>query len=151
MSSKASSLVAGAKQWASLYGQYPNGPEGAVLTAPLRIRAAWERNDADAFAEMFVENGSMLVGDEQLKDREEIRSYMSAAFDGPYRGSRLVEEPIEIRLLTDDVALAVTEGGVLTDGADEVPAEYKVRAMWVIVKYDGDWRVASHQTSPVGG
>ena len=73
MSGKASSLVAGAKQWASLYGDYANGKEGAVLTVPLRLRAAWESNDADALADVFIENGSMLIGDEQLKGREEIR------------------------------------------------------------------------------
>lgn len=151
MSSKASSLVAGAKQWAGLYGRYSNGPEGAVLTVPLRIRAAWERGDADAFADMFVDDGSMLVGDEQLKSRDDIRTYMAAAFDGPYRGSRLEEEPVEIRLLTDDVALAITQGGVRYEGEESVADGQAVRAMWVIVRQDGDWRLASHQTSPVNG
>jgi uncharacterized protein (TIGR02246 family) len=151
MTNKAASLVAGAKRWAGLYGDYPNGQEGAVLTAALRVRAAWDANDADAFADMFTDNGSMLVGDNQLRGREEIRAYLAEAFGGAYRGSRMTEEPREIRLLTDSVAIAVTQGGVIPAGSDALDPADEFRAMWVIVKVDGDWRVASHQTSPVHG
>jgi uncharacterized protein (TIGR02246 family) len=151
MPSKASALVAQAKQWATYYGDYSNGEEGAVLTVPLRIRAAWERNDADAFAEIFVDNGSMLVGDEQLRGRDEIRKYMAAAFEGPYKGGRLTEEPLEIKLLAPDVAVAITQGGVLYEGDTEVPPGRQVRTMWVVTKKDGDWRLVSHQSSPLKG
>jgi len=149
MTNKASALVAGAKQWASHYGNYPNGEEGHVLTAPLRIRGAWDANDADAFADMFIENGSMLVGDSQLMNREEIRTYMSEAFKGGFKGTRWNEDPQEIRLLNDTVAVAVTQGGIVRGGQDAVAPSDQVRALWVIVKRDGDWRVASHQTSPI--
>ena len=151
MTKSASALVAGAKEWASHYGDYPNGEEGHVLTAPLRIRGAWDANDADGFADMFIENGSMLVGDTQLKSREEIRTYMAEAFKGGYKGTRLSEGPREIRLLNDTVAVAVTQGGLVRPGQEAVAAEDEVRALWVIVKRDGDWRVASHQTSPIKG
>jgi uncharacterized protein (TIGR02246 family) len=151
MTNKAAALVAGAKQWASYYGNYPNGDEGAVLTAALRVRAAWDANDADAFANMFIENGSMLAGDSQLTDREAIRSYVRDAFAGGYQGTRLAEEPVKIRLLTDTVAVAVTQGGIIRNGADSVAPADESRTMWVVVKRAGDWRVASHQTSPVKG
>jgi uncharacterized protein (TIGR02246 family) len=151
MTNEAAALVAGAKQWASYYGDFPNGEEGAVLTAPLRIRAAWAANDADAFADMFIENGSMLVGDRQLMNREEIRSYMADAFGGGYGGSRLSEEPREIRLLSDSVAVAITEGGIIRSGEETFAPKDEVRTMWVLVKHEGYWRVASHQTSPIKG
>lgn len=151
MTERAASLVQSAKQWATYYGGYPNGEEGAAFTAALRIRAAWDANDADAFADMFVEDGSMLVGDRQLMDREEIRSYMATAFGGAYQGSKLTEEPIEIRLLTDSVALAVTDGGIIPSGADSVAPADLVRGTWIIRKADGDWRIVSRQTSPIKG
>jgi uncharacterized protein (TIGR02246 family) len=151
MSKDAATLVTEAKQWASQYGDYSNGEKGAAFTAPLRVRAAWEANDADAFAEMFTENGSMLVGDLQLMNREEIRSYMADAFSGGYRGSRLTEEPQEIRMLTGTVALAVTEGGVLRAGQETLESTELVRGVWVIVKQGGDWRVASRQDCPIKG
>jgi len=151
MTSKASSLVAGAKQWATYYGGFPNGTEGAALTAELRARAAWTANDADAFADIFVDNGSMLVGDRQLMTREEIRAYMAEAFAGGYKGSRLVEEPIDVRLISASVAVVITQGGVVRDGADAVAATDEIRTMWIVVRHDGDWWVSSYQSSPVKG
>ena len=151
MSEKASSLVAEAKKWASHYGSYANGEEGAVLTVPLRVRAAWDSNDADGFADMFMETGSLLVGDSQLRGREEIRSYMAAAFKGGLKGTRVTEDPVEIRPLSGDVALAVTEGGILDPGQTELAPDRVARSTWVIVKQAGDWRLFSMQSSPVTG
>lgn len=151
MTKEAAALVAGAKEWAKKYGDYPNGDEGSVYTAPLRVRAAWDANDADAFADMFIDNGSTLFGDNQLTDREQIRSYVAEVFAGAYKGSRLADEPKEIRMLTDSVAVVISEGGVIPDGAQELAPEREVRTMWVVVKRDGDWRIASYQTSPIKG
>ncbi|MEV6926509.1 SgcJ/EcaC family oxidoreductase [Dactylosporangium sp. NPDC051485] len=149
MTEKASSLVAGAKQWASLYGDYPNGDEGAVLTAALRARAAWDANDADTFAGMFVDNGSMLIGDTQLMSSEEIRTYLAEAFAAGWKGTTMQEQPREIRLLTPSVAIAIMEGGVVQAGTGALDPGNAERAMWVLVKRDGDWRVVSRQTCPI--
>lgn len=151
MPGKASELVAGAKKWAANYGDFPNGEEGAVLTVPLRIRGAWERNDADLFAGVFTDNGSMLVGDQQLDSREAVLEYMKEAFEGTYAGARLEETPVVIRKLSDTVAFAVTKGGLVLKGETDVAPERQVRATWVIVKEDGDWKLLSHQTSPIAG
>lgn len=151
MTEKAASLVAGAKQWASLYGDFPNGEEGAVLTAALRVRAAWDANDADTFAAMFVDNGSLLVGDRQLMSSDEIRAYLAEAFAAGWQGTKLHERPREIRLLTPSVAIAITEGGVVPAGREELSRDEEERAMWVLAKRDGDWRVVSRQTCPIRG
>ncbi|WP_304454020.1 SgcJ/EcaC family oxidoreductase [Nocardiopsis sp. YSL2] len=151
MTDQAASLVAQAKEWAGRYGAYPNGPEGAALTVPLRAHAAWEANDADALAELFADNGSELIGDTQLKGREEIRSYMAEGFAGPYRGMRAQGEPLKVELLTDDVALAVTEGGYVREGQSSVAPQDELRALWVMVRRDGDWKLLVHQTSPLKG
>lgn len=145
MTNKAAMLVKGAKEWAANYGDFPNGSEGAVLTAPLRVRAAWGANDADAFAEMFIDNGSALFGDRQLISRDEIRQYMAEAFAAGWKGTRLIEEPREIKMLTDSSAVVIADGGVARDAEEN----YTFRTVWVVVKRDGDWRIASYQTSPV--
>jgi uncharacterized protein (TIGR02246 family) len=149
MTSKASTLVAQAKQWASYYGSFTTGVEGAVLSVPLRFRGSWDRNDADAIADLFIENGSLLIGDEQLKGREAIREYMAAAFAGGLKGSQLVEQPVEIKLLTEDTAVAITEGGMVTNGGTE--PDNQSRTMWVTTKRNGDWWLVSYQSSPVKG
>jgi uncharacterized protein (TIGR02246 family) len=151
MSDSAHSLVAQAKKWASHYGEYSNGIEGAVLSVPLCMRAAWESGDADAFAELFVDNGSMLIGDTQLNGRDAIRSYMSKGFAGPYQGARVVEEPVDVRLIAADAALAVTDGGILFDDQAKLEPGQVNRAMYVIVKQGPEWKLVSHQTCPVTG
>lgn len=151
MSEKASTLVAQAKQWASNYGDYPNGAEGAALTVPLRARAAWDANDAKSYAELFTDDGSELIGDNQLKSRTEVLDYLTDAFAGSYRGSRRTEEPVEVRLLTEDVAVAVTQGALLLAGESTAAPENEYRALWVIVKRDGEWMLFTHQTSPLKG
>ncbi|QNE79650.1 SgcJ/EcaC family oxidoreductase (plasmid) [Streptomyces finlayi] len=149
MSTKATTLVDQAKQWASNYGSFSNGEEGAAYTAPLRVRAAWESQDADAVAGMFTENGSLLLGDEQLTSREQIREHLREAFREQYRGTRIPEEPLEVKMLAPDVALAVTQGGQVAESAETWAPEAEYRAMWVLVKRDGDWQVSCRQTSPL--
>nr|AGO97180.1 hypothetical protein [Streptomyces sp. CNT-179] len=151
MTNQAASLVTQAKEWATRYGAYSNGPEGAALTVPLRAHAAWDANDADALAAVFAENGSELLGDTQLKGREEIRTYMADGFAGPYKGMRVTGEPVKVELLTDDVAIAVTEGGYVREGESTVAPQDESRALWVMVKQDGDWKLLVHQTSPLKG
>lgn len=146
---RAATLVSDASRWADQYGAFPNGPEGAVLSAVLRCRAAWDAGDAEGFTNMFIDNGSMLVGDEQLTGRAAIRGYIASAFDGPLSGTTLVESPQEIRMVTRQVAIAITEGGIAAPGTSEPDPGDLVRATWVAVMQDDDWRIASHQTCPI--
>lgn len=149
--SKAATLVEQAKHWASYYGKYANGPEGAVITVPLRIRAAWDRKDADAFAAMFTENGSYILGDDTLTNPDEIRDFVKDLFAGPAAGTRYHEEPLEIRLLGPDTAIAIMQGGILAEG-ETVPAPERThRAVYLTVRRDGDWRLLSLQTNPIRG
>lgn len=149
--SKAASLVAQAKAWATSYGDFPNGPEAAALSAPLRVRAGWDANDADAVAAVFLDNGSLLIGDEQIDGADHIREYLTAWFGDRYPGVRLEDRPLDIRFLTSDVAVAVTEGGLVLSGEDGLAPERTERSMWVLVRRDGEWRVAARQSSPING
>ncbi|MFI6574894.1 SgcJ/EcaC family oxidoreductase [Nocardiopsis sp. NPDC050513] len=149
MSNDAASLVAQAKEWAGSYGPFPNGEEGAALSAVLRARAAWAEGDADALADVFVENGSLLLGDDQYTSREQIRGAMSEALSGPYKDTRLVEQPIDMRFLGDDTAVVVTEGGVARSVEESPAEEYRSRTVWVSVRRDGEWVLLSYQSSPL--
>ncbi|HEY3750264.1 MAG TPA: SgcJ/EcaC family oxidoreductase [Pseudonocardiaceae bacterium] len=151
MSAKASKLVAGAKEWASYYGDFTQGEEAAAFTVPLRARAMWDAGDAEGFADVFVENGSFLVGDQQLTSQSEIRDYMKAAFAGGLAGTTFAQEPVEVKLLTPDVALVITNGGIVAAGATELAPGASTRDVWITAKQDGVWQLVSLQTSPVKG
>lgn len=118
----------------------------------MRITEAWAGNDADAFADAFTENGSMILpNDVFLTSREQIRAFMAAAFSGPYRGTRVFGEPLLSRQLSDTVVVLTTRGGVLQPGEETVSDDGAIRATWVLTKQDGDWLIASYQNTPVNG
>jgi uncharacterized protein (TIGR02246 family) len=143
--------AAGIEEDTSYYRQFTGDDEKAVLTVAMRIQEGWERNDADYFAETFADNGSLLMKDEQLTSREQIREYMKAGFEGYFRGARVRGGPLAVKFLADDTALVVSEGGILLEGETETAPERKVRVTWVIVKDDGGLKLLSHQTSPIKG
>ncbi|MEU1753388.1 SgcJ/EcaC family oxidoreductase [Micromonospora matsumotoense] len=144
--------AAGVPEDPSYYRGYTEADERAALTVAMRIQAAWAANDADMFADVFTDDGSLLMRDEQLTSREEIRAYMSRGFAGPLRGARVKGWPVEVAFLTDDVALVVTEGGIIMAGQDDIAPENFIRATWVMLRQpDGQLRLVSHQSSPIRG
>lgn len=113
-----------------------------------RLYEAWEANDAGAFVADYLDDASVVQPGIYKKGREEIRTTMAAGFAGPLRGSRVISHPQDIRFLTDETAIVVSEDGILFPGQDDVPSEALVRATWVLAKRDGSWQVAAYHNSP---
>ncbi len=66
-----------------------------------------------AFADVFTDDGSMILPNDVFQQgHDAIRSFMTAAFAGPYRDTQVTGEPVDIRFLAPDVALVITRGGV---------------------------------------
>ncbi len=124
-------------------------PTDSVLSVIQAVYEAWADNDADAFAALYTEDATVVQPGVHKKDNETIRTTMAAAFAGPLKGSRVVDEPQSVRLLGSDVAIVITEGGVLMAGQAEVPSERLVRATWVLNRRGDQWFVAAYQNSPV--
>ncbi len=120
----------------------------AVLDVLKRGYVAWEANDAEAFVANYLDDASVVQPGRYKKDREEIRTTMAAGFAGPLQGSRAFDHPQDVRFLTDDTAIVVSEGGIVFPGQDVVPSEALVRATWVLAKRDGSWYVAAYHNSP---
>jgi uncharacterized protein (TIGR02246 family) len=142
---------AGIEEDLAYYGPFTGGQERAVLTVPMRIQSAWVRNDANAFADVFTTNGSLLMQDEQLTSREAIRAYMRAGFRGLLKGARVRGWPLSVHSVSDGVVVVITQGGIIFPGEEDIAPEHLIRAAWVIVSRDGGWKLLSHQSSPVKG
>ncbi|MCX5199504.1 SgcJ/EcaC family oxidoreductase [Streptomyces sp. NBC_00249] len=133
------------------YGSFTSEREKEVLQVPLRLVSAWSRNDADGVADQFTEDGILILpGDVFKRGREEVRSFMAAAYAGPFKGTGVTGTPVDVRLVGDEVALVRTHGGILPPGESEIAPELAVRSTWLLVKRDGDWKLAGYQNSPRG-
>ena len=97
---------------------------------------------------VYLDDASVVQPGIYKKGREEIRTTMAAGFAGPLKGSRVSDHPQDIRFLTDETAIVVSEGGIVFPGEDVVPTEGLVRATWVLAKQDGNWYVAAYHNSP---
>lgn len=133
------------------YGPFTSEKEKEALSVPLRLVAAWARNDAAGVADVFTEDGILILpGDVYKKGRDAIRSFMAAAYAGPFKGTGVTGNPVDVRFVSDDVALLRTHGGILAPGEKEIAPELAVRSTWVTVKKDGTWQLAGYQNSPRG-
>jgi uncharacterized protein (TIGR02246 family) len=122
----------------------------AVQGVPARIVAAWANNDADAFAEVFTEDGSLILpGDVFLKSREEIRTFMAAAFSGPFKGTQVTGTPLAVKSLADGVAQVVTYGGVIASDESELSPRSAIRASWLLTRTGSTWSITHYQNTPV--
>lgn len=124
------------------------GDPMVLAVVPQRVMQAWADQDAEAFASLFTEDGTMILPGQLQKGRENIRAFMSAAFAGPYQGTQVVGHPVDVRFLSPDAGLLLTEGGVRPAGEAEVPPDRMVRGSWLVVKRDGRWQLAAYQNTP---
>ncbi|NBE49976.1 SgcJ/EcaC family oxidoreductase [Streptomyces boluensis] len=128
----------------------PQATEPQAL--PQLVVAAWADNDADAFAELFTEDATLILpGDIYAKGKEAIRELMRAGYAGPYRGTKVTGTPIDAKVVGGEVAILVTEGGVIAPGEEQVAPERAIRATWVLAEQDGGWRITAYQNTPRAG
>ncbi|WP_331739336.1 SgcJ/EcaC family oxidoreductase (plasmid) [Streptomyces sp. NBC_00637] len=126
----------------------PDEDRAAVAAVPQRLVEAWAAYDADAFAEVFTPDGTLILPGVFEKGRDAIRAFAAAAFAGPYQGTRVTGTPIDIRFANEGAGVLITRGGILAPGETEPAPERAVHASWVVVKRGGHWHLAAYQNSP---
>lgn len=119
-----------------------------IAAVPARMIAAWAAHDADAFGDLFLEEGTMILPGVHRQGRQAIRDYMAQAYAGPYKGTTVTGSPLEIKPLGPDAVALLTEGGVLAAGADTLADSDAIRASWILVRRTGAWKLAVYQNCP---
>jgi uncharacterized protein (TIGR02246 family) len=109
---------------------------------------AWAANDADLFATLYLDDATVVQPGIYKRNNTDVRTSMATLFAGPLKGSRVLDTPQSIRFLAEDVAVVITEGGVLMAGETVLPPERRVRATWVLAKRGGKWFIAAYHNSP---
>jgi uncharacterized protein (TIGR02246 family) len=126
--------------------------QAAVAVIPQRLLAAWAHQDAASIADLFTDDGTLILPGVFRTGRQDIKAYFADAFASHYAGTQVVGKPIGLRFLGADVALLLSAGGVLAEGETEVSDAQAIRASWLVVRSEGRWQLAAYQntTSKVG-
>jgi len=122
--------------------------ETAITATPKRLVSAWTARDAEAFAGLFTEDGTMILPGVYRKGRADIGAFMAYAFATFYRDTTLTGRPIDLKPIGSDAVALITEGGVIACGESALSAAATIRASWVLVKRDGEWQIALYQNCP---
>jgi len=125
--------------------------QAEIAAVPARMVAAWATHDARAFADLFTQDGTLILPGVYKKGRDEIREFMSAAYAGPYQGTRVTGSPIDVKPLADGAVALLTMGGVLAPGETELSDPAAIRASWILVRREGRWLLAVYQNCPRDG
>jgi uncharacterized protein (TIGR02246 family) len=112
------------------------------------VYAAWEVNDADAFAKPYAEAATATLPGIYLPGRQAIRDTMSTLFAGELKGSRAIYEVRKFRFVAADAAIVTSEGAVLLAGQAEPDAASRALETWVLSRQDGTWRVQAFHNCP---
>lgn len=115
-----------------------------------RLAAAWNDGDATAYADLFTTDATYVVFDGTVvRGRAAIEEGHRALFAGPLRGFRM-EPPtaaVPVRYLGADVAHVLATGGTRPPGQEHQPADRASVVSFVMVRDEGDWRIAAFQNT----
>lgn len=125
-----------------------NSDAAAIAILTQKMVSGWAYGEAGTIADLFVEDGTMILAGVFCDGRDEIRDYFAKAFEGKYKGTQVTGKPISIRPLGQDVAILLSKGGVLEAGETEVSETGAIHASWLVVRVDGQWRLAAYQNTP---
>jgi len=125
----------------------PAADQAAVATLPQQLLTAWADQDGDSIADLFTDDGTLILPGIFRQGREDIRVYFKDAFENQYRGTQVVGTPLGLRFFGPDAALLLSAGGVLAAGETEVSDGQAIRASWFAVRVDGEWKLAAYQNT----
>ena len=136
--------------------QRPDEKRAAEIAAIQQIRqnldAAYDRRDAAAFSELFLEDADFQWHTGALlKDREEIRQYFTNSFISMPADYRHITVFQRIRFLAPNMAIGDGTVVIARDGAADNEEPYlKVLLTCVGRKDKGRWRIAAIRLMPIG-
>jgi uncharacterized protein (TIGR02246 family) len=115
-----------------------------------QLSQAWDQGDDEAFGACFTEDADYVTfqGD-YLKGRKEIEKVHQQLWNGILRGSTMHGEIKQIRFLTPDVAIFHGVGAVKLRFHKTAPKKRNSINTNVIVKNNGEWKIAAFQNSRI--
>ena len=124
--------------------------EAAVRGLYQQLMDGWNQGSGAAFAAVFAEDGDLVAFDgTHFKGRREIAPFHQRLFDKWLKGSRLVGQVKDVRLLGPDVAVMHAVGGTVMRGKSEPSPERDSIQTLVATRKACQWRLAAFQNTRV--
>src|ERR671911_3177885 len=123
--------------------------EAAVRALYQQLMDGWNQGSGDAFAAVFTEGGDLVGFDgTHLKGRQEIAPFHQQLFGKWMKGSRLVGQVKDVRLLHPDIAVMHAVGSTVMRGKSEpVPERDSIQTLVATRQEGDDWRLAAFQNT----
>lgn len=113
-----------------------------------RILDGWNKQDAEAFAAPFVENGEVIGFDgSQMMGRAEIASTLGQIFADHHTAS-YVSKVKQVRLLGSEVAILHAIVGMVPPGQTKLNPAVNAHQTLVAARRDGTWYIELFQNTP---
>ena len=135
--------------------------EAAVRAVLSRVLSLWAevtsgRINAEAIGTLYTDDADFVVGDgTHLHGRDEIVAYFRRMVAGTdahgttIGGTTVTADVKSLRFLDDEVALMLTQGGILFPGETTVPPERIGIQSAVLVKQHGEWLITAYQNTRI--
>lgn len=122
--------------------------ENPVRSLYASLLDEWNRRNADGFARLFAEDGSVVGFDgSQMNGRSEIRAVLGSIFkDHP--SASYVSVVREVRYLGGETVLLRAAVGMVPPGASDINPEVNAIQSLVAVKLAQGWRIALVHNTP---
>ncbi len=120
--------------------------------------AAWARGDADGFAKHFAADGTFTnFRGMFFTGREEFRNRHDVTFKGEFRGTKMRQDIVSLRVIGPGVAIAETLVAISDFPSAEPPAGirfdehgwFRTRLLQVLRKDGHDWNVVVYHNVDV--
>jgi uncharacterized protein (TIGR02246 family) len=121
--------------------------DGEVRDLYARLLDAWNRRDADAFAELFGDDGAMIGFDGSQAAGPAIRDHLMQVFAG-HPTAAYVARMREVRPLAPGVALLRAAAGMVPPGGDDLNPDVNTLQTLLAARAGDGWRIVLFQNTP---
>ena len=118
--------------------------EAAIRKNLDTLVASWNKHDAKAVAATFAADADQLRGSSIVSGRAQIEKSYADLFIGAFKNATLKVDPMKVRFITADVAIADNEG-VITGATN---GTVKNHATAIYVRRNGEWMTAAQRLIP---
>jgi len=109
---------------------------------------AWNRRNADQFAELFEDDALVIGFDGSLMNgREAVRTELRRIFAG-HPTARYVAKVREVSTLADGVSLLLAAAGMVPPDASDINPKTNAHQTLVARQSGADWRIVLFQNTP---